>query len=214
MTRPIDFDLVELPTLRFTMGTDDRLGEPDDDEGPSRLVTVGRMVVARTPVTVAQFAAFVEDTGFETIAEREGSAFAGRFPEHSLVTGAWWRWPLGEDEPAAESEHCVTQVSWIDAFEFCNWSGMRLPTEAEAARFAPERGEVLLPTLGAVWEWCADYYDPTHHRDEQRVNPTGPNHGTHRVARGGSTRSTERAWFYPDFGATDLTFRVCSIDGA
>jgi len=71
----VEIDLIEVPTLRFSMGSDRLAGHPDDDEGPVREVTVGRMVVSPTPITVAQFDRFVTDTGFETVAEREGSGF-------------------------------------------------------------------------------------------------------------------------------------------
>jgi len=88
-----------------------------------------------------------------------------------------------------------------------------LLTEAEWERIAREPAVAIEPPLENTWEWCADYYDATFHRDEQRVNPTGPHHGTKRVARGGSDRLTQRAAFYPDLGAADLTFRVCRSGG-
>lgn len=72
-------------------------------------------------------------------------------------------------------------------------------------------GAELVPGIGTRWEWCADYYGAEFFRDEQRVNPTGPHHGTQRVVRGGSVRLTERAAFLPDFEASDLTFRVCTL---
>lgn len=206
----IDIEFIELPTIRFVMGSDVRLGEPDDDEGPSRGVTVGRMFVSKTPITVRSFSEFVDVARYETTAERESSGFIGSRQDHELVSGASWRRPGGGAGGTAP-EDWVRQVSWADAQHFCDWSGTRLPTEAEWERLAPEMGATLEPALGENWEWCADYYDPGFHRDEQRVNPTGPHHGTQRVARGGSARPSARASFFPDFGADFLTFRVCRI---
>lgn len=190
------------------MGSDDRAGEPGDDESPSRQVTVGRFSVSRTPVTVAQFAEFVQDSDFTTVAEEEGSGFVGSFPNHELVSGASWHHPLGNETVAAVPEAWVTQIAWTDAREFCEWSGTHLLTEAQWERVAPELGLLLVPELGSCWEWCHDYYDPTFHRNEQRVNPVGPHFGTKRVIRGGADRPTARAACLPDFGAADLTFRV------
>ena len=84
-----------------------------------------------------------------------------------------------------------------------------MPTEAQWERVGEAMGSELVPGLGTRWESCAEYYDAVFYRDEQRVNPTGPHHGMQRVGRGGSVRLTERAGFLPDFGASDLTFRVC-----
>lgn len=192
------------------MGSDDFLGEPGDDEGPTRQVTVGSMRISARPVTVRQFSDFVDAIGYETTAEREGSGFVGSYPDHILVQGADWRHPFGSDA-RTEPDDPVVQVSWIDAFEYCNWAGHALATEAQwayAASVADESGDLM---HGEVWQWCADFYDDEFYRREQRVNPTGPTGGAFRVARGGSTRRTKRAALYPDFGASDLTFRVTSV---
>ncbi|HEX7090312.1 MAG TPA: formylglycine-generating enzyme family protein [Longimicrobiales bacterium] len=85
------------------------------------------------PVTVAQFRAFVEATGYVTDAERLGDAgvYDVRTGEWRLVRGATWRRPLGPDGPEAPDDHPVTQVSWNDAVAYARWVGKRLPTEIE-----------------------------------------------------------------------------------
>jgi formylglycine-generating enzyme required for sulfatase activity len=59
-------DAVELPAGRFRMGSIGLYPE----EGPIREVEVDGFAVQRGPVTVGQFARFVEDTGYLTVAER------------------------------------------------------------------------------------------------------------------------------------------------
>ena len=85
------------------------------------------------PVTVAQFRAFVEATGYETEAERFGNAGILDYTAHGwrMIDGATWHHPLGPDQPPALDDHPVTQVSWNDAVAYAEWAGKRLPTEVE-----------------------------------------------------------------------------------
>ena len=193
----VEFDWLELPMGRFTMGTD--AADAPGDERPSRMVTVGSLAVSRRPVTVANWTAFVEATGYRTIAEVEGSSFR-RCLEPGDPIGALDWWATGQGDPSAP----VVHVAWLDVWEFCRWAHVRLPTEAEWAWIASNEAAVV----GELWQWCDDWYSPDFFRDEQRVNPTGPTAGTHRVARGGTARVTERAAVFADLSAADLGFRV------
>jgi formylglycine-generating enzyme required for sulfatase activity len=149
-----DVAMVELPGGRFRMGSRDFYAE----EGPVSEVSVLAFAIDRAPVTVAQFAQFVEQTGHVTLAERrpdpadypdadptllvEGSAVFHPTPGPvplddpsrwwAYVPGADWRHPWGPaSDNAQRDDHPVTHVAYEDAEAFAAWVGKALPTEAE-----------------------------------------------------------------------------------
>lgn len=91
--------------------------------------------VSRTEITVDQFRAFVEATGYQTEAERVGYSEVFTSAGKTRVVNRSWRhdW-LGRD---AEGSHPVVHVSWDDARAFTQWLSQRtgqrfrLPSEAE-----------------------------------------------------------------------------------
>ncbi|HEU5011707.1 MAG TPA: formylglycine-generating enzyme family protein [Roseiflexaceae bacterium] len=139
--------MVLLPGGAFLMGTDEAAGYPADGEGPVRRVQIRPFWIDVTTVTNAQFAAFVEATGYRTEAERFGWSFvfAGLLPDDAPLTRSvaqtpWWRQVHGADWCHPEGphssmtdrmDHPVIHVSWNDALAYCQWAGKRLPTEAE-----------------------------------------------------------------------------------
>jgi formylglycine-generating enzyme len=142
--------MAQLPGGSFLMGTDYEGAFPDDGEGPVREVTLDPFWIDRAPVTNALFSKFVEETNYRTEAERFGWSFVfwshlpqKRFQElvedtvaaapwWCKVRGTSWRTPEGPgSDVSSRPTHPVVHVSWTDAASFCEWSGQRLPTEAE-----------------------------------------------------------------------------------
>jgi len=132
------------------MGTDSPESFAADGEGPVRAVTLDPFWIDRCTVTNRLFRRFVEETGYRTDAERYGWSFVfwlhiprDRFnelvedtvaaaPWWCKVRGACWKAPEGPGSRIGTREdHPVVHVSWNDAAAFAQWSGQRLPTEAE-----------------------------------------------------------------------------------
>lgn len=120
---------------------------PLDGEDPVREVRLRPFRILPTTVTNAEFRRFVEATGYVTEAERFGWSFVfwAQVPDSVGETRAvpeapWWRQVFGANwravngpgtEGVAGEDHPVVQVSWNDARAYAEWSGGRLPTEAE-----------------------------------------------------------------------------------
>lgn len=147
-------ELTELPGGAFRMGATSFYAE----EAPIHTVTVAPLKVERHPVTNAQFAEFVANTGYVTVAERplDPALYPG-VAQADLLPGAlvfrpstgpvdlrdwrqWWDWspgacwshPFGPQSSVADRpDHPVVQIAYPDAQAYARWAGRRLPTEAE-----------------------------------------------------------------------------------
>ncbi len=190
-----------IPPGSFLMGADDEEARPS--EKPVHRVTVAGFYLDRHPITNAQYARFVAETGHQPP--------KGGHP--------WTRWH-GNVPPSGHEDHPVVLVSWSDAQVYCEWSGKRLPTEAEWEKAArggvegqrypwgndlpmevanyeddqgqttpvgqyPPNGFGLVDMAGNVWEWCADWFDEGYYAVSPAVDPAGPAKGSERVLRGG-----------------------------
>jgi sulfatase modifying factor 1 len=165
--KPVAEGMVWIPGGSFHMGCAGTVVTAECTEGclanekdcqTVHVIEVDGFWMDRTEVTNAQFAKFVEATGYVTTAERPLAP--GEYPNHTeyflkpgalvfkapkkvlnlhdyrqwweFSDGACWRHPRGPGSSIEGSEqHPVVHVSWDDAVAYAKWAGKRLPTEAE-----------------------------------------------------------------------------------
>ena len=166
---PLVFDWVTISAGEFWMGSDKRKDQlAYDNETPQHKIYLPTYRIARIPVTVAQFDQFVKATGYQTIAEKEGWAWGWTGSKWEEMKGAYWAHPRGPASHVYEkADHPVTCVSWLDAHEFCRWSGVRLPSEAEWEKAA--RG-----TDGRIYPWGNEAPDEVRCNFNMNVKDTMP----------------------------------------
>jgi serine/threonine-protein kinase len=191
-------EMVLVPAGPFQMGPD------------RRVVHLDAFYVDRTPVTNAEFATFLDVTGY-----RPDDDHAARFVHHFRAGKV----------PPRIADHPVVYVSWDDARAYAAWAGKRLLSEAEwekaargtdgrkypwgraepsptRANYGKLRGGTtpvgtypqgaspygVLDLAGNVWEWCEDVDDPSFYADGPPHNPRNVKRSdkAHLVMRGGS----------------------------
>jgi formylglycine-generating enzyme required for sulfatase activity len=123
---------VEIPAGSFWMGSKKRDPEAFDNERPQRKITLPRYYIARYPVTVAQFHAFVDESGYQ--------------PEH-------------RETLRGLPNHPVVNLTWYEALKYCKWLTERLriwdgTPEPLATLLRQEGWQVTLPSE-AEWEKAA-----------------------------------------------------------
>jgi formylglycine-generating enzyme required for sulfatase activity len=139
---------------RFQMGSENFYPE----EAPLHTVEVDGFWIDRTPVTNRQFAAFIDETSYQTLAEQmpDPALYPGADPEmlqagslvfqppahheHMRFWGDWWHYVAGahwrkpdgvSSLTSAQMDHPVVHVCHTDAEAFARWVGKSLPSEAE-----------------------------------------------------------------------------------
>lgn len=98
--------------------------------GSERMVELSPFALDLAEATVAEFRAFVTNTGYQTTAELSGTSYAVFSTGPAEISGASWRTPNGPGSAAIDSAP-VTALSGSDAAAYCAALGKRLPTASE-----------------------------------------------------------------------------------
>jgi len=137
---------VQIPAGEFLMGAqasdrDQPSYDPEayeENETPPHRVALDAFRISRWPVTVAEYARFVEDEGYGE-------------PRWWSAGGAGnWEGPDEWDEQTQHSNWPVVNVSWLEAQAYCAW----LTHQRRSLGLAAEDEVARLPTE-AQWEYAA-----------------------------------------------------------
>ena len=144
--------MIWIPPGEFQMGSADFYPE----ERPVHPVSLDGFWIDATPVTWEDFARFVEETSYVTVAEQDLNPddYPG-VSEEDLAAGSlvftqtrgpvdlnnpanWWQFTKGANwrkpqgtEQQVPPDYPVVQVAWDDVAAYADWFGKSLPTEAE-----------------------------------------------------------------------------------
>lgn len=125
-----DIEWVDIPAGKFMVGLamsdEEAKNLPHDNpEYPGEEYDLAAYSISRYPITIAQFRAFLEDTGQDKRLQKAPFTSPDNYP--------------------------MTHIKWYEAVEFCNWLSsklrhpVRLPTEAEWQKAAGGAESLLYP---------------------------------------------------------------------
>jgi formylglycine-generating enzyme required for sulfatase activity len=209
--------MVYVPAGEFTMGS--LPGEGEGDEMPQHTVFLDAFWIDRT------------ETGGERPTVRLSwneaqdycNSVGGRLP-----TEAEWekaaRGTDGREYPWGNDIPDNTKANYCEEGEDCG-----IEKRPDGLLVYKEQGPVGLFPAGAspygaldmagnVWEWVADWYDPSYYTSSPSENPSGPDNGDNKVLKGGSfnnsaweIRSANRHSALPKDGDKSIGFRCMVI---
>jgi iron(II)-dependent oxidoreductase len=164
-----------------------------DNERPTYTQEMAGFQISATPVTQAEFAAFIAAGGYQEPRwwSEQGWAWVQK---HHITQPLYWQ---STDEMLP-----VCGISYYEAEAYCRFIGKRLPTEIEW-EWAAQQG---LPAQGQVWEWTDTWFAPYPHFTPYPYPGYSASYfdGQHKVMRGGSwathpylQRPSFRNWYHP-----------------
>jgi formylglycine-generating enzyme required for sulfatase activity len=155
LSRPANKEMVLVPAGEFTAGNTE---VEQGDDAPARTLFLDAIRIDKYPVTNAEYARFISESGYPIDEKRMNVQVSGaadfNADDSALVqlqallgdaASRGFKLDLAWTHP----DHPVVEISWYDAVEYARWLNKRLPTADEwekAARGTDER----------KWSWGND----------------------------------------------------------
>jgi formylglycine-generating enzyme required for sulfatase activity len=133
------YAMIYIPPGEFVMGVPVlRSTIANSDEKPEHEVFLEGFWIDQTEITNAMFAFFLNAVGNR---KQGGVTWLDADSDHVRIHLKDEIWIV---DPGYE-QHPVVEVSWFGADSYCNWTGKRLPTEAEWEKAARGPNERIFP---------------------------------------------------------------------
>ena len=200
----LNYPLIHIPEGPFIMGTFPTGLRKTDHEEPQRTVTLNTYYIGKFPVTNAQYAQFVEDTGYYPPRFYADSRF--NIPDCPVVGVSWYdarEFLRYLNELTDDAHRLPTEAEWEKAARGTDGREYPWGNEWDSAKTNSSESHLKRTTPvdsypegvspygcydmgGNVYEWCIDWFHPETYQYAPAENPFGPAEGRRKVIRGGS----------------------------
>jgi formylglycine-generating enzyme len=214
-------EMLALSGGSFLMGAN---SEGSIAEQPQHRVNVSPFQISRFEITNMQFLIFCQAAGHQIPPDPHWQdTYMKDFPNHPAVNITFqdaWDYCAWLSQVLGKTVSLPTEAEWeyaaadaVPGTTLETTTGQIMPTTGVGFYNPNKFG--LYDMLGNVWEWCADWHDPTYYTVSPADNPQGPDSGEYRVIRGGSwankstdLRLTYRSRALPTGTSPSTGFRV------
>jgi len=151
-------EMVYVPAGSFDMGNNGSEGYSYSNELPQHSVNLSGYFIGRHEVTRGEYRKFIDAGGYTNPAYWSALGLNWKDATGATEPYSWagdqdWGTPPG---PFTQSEDApVVGVTFYEAEAYCNWAGLRLPTEAQwekAARWNASASHANVYPWGDTWE--------------------------------------------------------------
>jgi sulfatase modifying factor 1 len=232
-TNILEPQMVQIPAGKFLMGV------RGDNQKPQHEVELSEYSIGKYTVTNRQYQAFVQGAGYAAPNDWEGDQYPAQRGDHPVVgvswedaqaycawlsqkTGKQYRLPSEAQWEKAARGTDGRIYPWGDEFDAkkCNVSNAKIGGTTPVGRFSALGGDSpygCADMAGNVEEWCNDWVNGNDKKVPDTIvkDPTGPESGTFKALRGGSSffseyyaRASSRNYNLPHLRHNDFGFRV------